>query len=117
MLSELATTFPVAVLESGMLRVRDVTAATVSQTLPPILVFRFLELVRSVDELLLEVTEPVRQRLIEELGGADLAGMMAGGSRPDVIEATDADVNPRTKRLPHPAAIKLHWSASAITGD
>src|SRR5680860_979466 len=62
--SELTTTFPVGVLDAETLRVRDAMAMTVTQTLPPPLVSRFRELLEAVDELLFEVTEPVRQRLI-----------------------------------------------------
>lgn len=108
--SELATTFPIGVLDSETLRVRDVTAVTSSQTLPPPLVNRFRELVEVVDELLFDVTEPVRQRLIEELARSDLAGMVAEGARPNTINAPDADFDPRTKRLPYPTSNKLHWS-------
>jgi hypothetical protein len=108
--SELATTFPVGVLDAGTLRVRHVTGATTSQTLPPPLVDRFRELVETVDGLLFRVTEPVRQRLIEELTESDLAEMVARDTRPILINATDAEFNPRTKRRPYPNSHTLHWS-------
>ncbi|TFD27737.1 hypothetical protein [Cryobacterium lyxosi] len=115
--SELAITFPVGILDAGTLRVRDVTAATTSQTLPPPLVSRFLALLETVDELLFEVTEPVRQRLIEQLGRSNRAGMVAGGARPIVINATDADFDPRTKRSRYPTSNKLHWSSTPLSGQ
>ena len=115
--SELYTTFPVGILDAGTLRVRDVTAATYSQTLPPPMVSRFLELVEAVDDLLVEAIEPVRQRLIEELGGSDRAAMVARGVRPIVIDASDADFDPRTKRLPYPTSNKLHWTSTPLSGE
>ena len=115
--SELSTTFPVGVLDAGTLRVRDVTAATYTQTLPPPIVSRFLELLEAVEDLLFEVTEPVRQRLIEELGRSDRAAMVAKGVRPNMIDALDADFDPRTKRLPYPTSTKLHWSSTPLSGD
>ena len=115
--SELSTTFPVGILDAGTLRVRHVTAATYSQTLPPPLVSRFLELLGAVDDLLFEATEPVRQRLIEELAKSDRAVMVARGARPNVINATDADFDPRTKRLPYPISHKLHWSSTPLSSQ
>ena len=115
--SELETTFPVGILDAGTLRVRDVTAATSSQTLPPLIVSRFLALLETVDELLFEVTEPVRQRLIKELGTSDRAGMVAGGARLSLINATDADFDPRTKRSRYPTSNKLHWSSTPLSGE
>lgn len=94
---------------------RDVTTLTASKTLPSPLVDRFRELVEVVDDLLFEVTEPVRQRLIEELGRSDLARMVAEGARPNVIDATDAEFDPRTKRLPYPTSNKLHWSSTPVS--
>lgn len=112
--SELATTFPVAVLDTATLRVRDVTAATVSQTLPPPLVDRFRELVITADDLLFETTEAVRQRLVEELSGSDLSRLVNQGGQMKVVDATDADFAPRTKRRPYPTTHTRYWSQ---TGD
>lgn len=115
--SELATTFPVGVLDVKTLRVRDVTAATSSQTLPPPVVRRFRELVDVVDDLLFEMIEPVRQRLIEQLRASNRAGMLASGARPTVINVTDADFNPQTKRLPYPTSNKLHWTSEPLSSE
>ena len=115
--SELSTTFPVGILDAGTLRVRDVTAATYSQTLPPPLVSRFLELLEVVDDLLFEAIEPVRQRLIEKLGRSDRAAMVTRGVRPNVIDASDSDFDPRTKRLPYPTSNKLHWTLTPLSGE
>ena len=115
--SELSTTFPVGILDAGTLRVRHVTAATYSQTLQPPMVSRFLELLEAVDDLLFEAIEPVRQRLIEKLGGSDRAAMVASGVRTVVINATDADFDPRTKRLPYPISHKLHWSSTPLSSQ
>ena len=102
--SNLATTFPVGVLDAATLRVRDVTATTVSQTLPPPLVERFRELIEAADDLLFEVTEPVRQRLVEQLSGSDLARMIDEGGQLKIVDATDADFAPRTRRRPYPTS-------------
>lgn len=115
--SELATTFPVAVIDASSLQLRDVMASTVVQPLLPRQVLRFLELVKTVDELLFEVTEPVRQRLMTEMRRADLVGMVAEGRLPDFVDATDADFKPRTTRQPYPAANTVYWSKAAISGD
>ncbi|TFC56883.1 hypothetical protein E3O62_11935 [Cryobacterium sp. TMT2-15-1] len=93
------------------------TAATYSQTLPPPMVSRFLELVEAVDDLLFEAIVPVRQRLVEELAKSDRAAMVARGVRPLVINASDADFDPRTKRLPYPTSNKLHWSSTPLSGE
>ena len=61
----------------------DVT--TYSRTLPPPMVSRFLKLLEAVDEFLFEVTESVRQRLVEELAKSD----RAEGARPTLIYATE----------------------------
>lgn len=84
--SKLATTFPVGVVDAETLCVRDVTAATVSQTLPPPLVDRFHKLLVTADDLLYGATEQIRQRLIEHLGGSrhgddDQAGCTATDNR------------------------------------
>jgi hypothetical protein len=63
-----------------------------------------------VDDLLFQVTEQVRQRLIEELGRSNLAEMVARDARPSLINATDAEFNPQTKRRPYPSSHTLHWS-------
>ncbi|WP_146068105.1 hypothetical protein [Cryobacterium sp. M96] len=93
------------------------TAATYSQTLQPPMVSRFLELLEAVDDLLFEAIEPVRQKLIEKLGGSDRAAMVARGVRPRVINASDADFDPRTKRLPYPTSNKLHWTSTPLSGE
>ncbi|KGJ71940.1 hypothetical protein GY21_18760 [Cryobacterium roopkundense] len=112
--SQLTTTFPVALIDSSSLQLRDVMASTFVQPLPPPLVSRFLELVKAVDDLLLEVTEPVRQRLMTEMRHADLARMVAEGKSPDVIHSTDADFNPRTKRRAYPSGNTIYWSKTEI---
>ncbi|WP_026539636.1 hypothetical protein [Arthrobacter sp. 9MFCol3.1] len=115
--SDLATTFAVGVIDTATLRVRDVSATTASQTLPPRLVDRFRQLIDTVDDLLLAVTEPVRQRLVEALSGPDLARMVAEGGRPKIIDAMDADFAPRTKRRPYPTSHTLYWSPTSPAGD
>lgn len=115
--SNLATTFPVGFLDAATLRVRDVAAMTVSQTLPPRVVDRFRELVEAADDLLFEVTEPVRQRLVENLNGSDLARMMDVGGQLRIVDATDADFAPRTRRRPYPTAQTVYWSASSLPVD
>ncbi|TFD27710.1 hypothetical protein [Cryobacterium lyxosi] len=115
--SELSTTFPVGILDASTLRVRDVTTATYSQTFPQPMVSRFLELLEAVDDLLFEAIQPVRQRLIKKLGRSDRAAMVARGVRPNVIDALDADFDPRTKRLPYPTSNKLHWSSTPLNGE
>lgn len=91
--SNLATTFPVAVLDAATLRVRDVTAATLSQTLPPPLVERFRKLVETAEDFLFEAIEPVRQRLVEQLEQSDLARMVHEDGQQKIVDATDADFN------------------------
>lgn len=115
--SKLATTFPVGVLDVETLRVRDVTAATVSQTLPLPLVERFRKLVAILDDLLFEVTEPVRQRLVEHLSGSDLETMVIDGGQLQTVEAMDTDFNPRTKRGPYPTSHTVYWSAMSAGSD
>ncbi|MHA7299504.1 hypothetical protein [Pseudarthrobacter sp. MDT3-1] len=115
--SNLATTFPVGFLDSATLRVRDVAATTVSQTLPPRLVDCFRELVGVVDDLLFDVTEPVRKRLVENLSGSDLARMMEVGGQLRIVDASDADFAPRTRRRPYPTAHTVYWSATPLPVD
>lgn len=112
--SNLATTFPVGFLDAATLRVRDVAAATVSQTLPPRLVDRFGELVEAADDLLFSVTEPVRQRLVDNLSGSDLARMVDAGGQLQIVDATDADFNPRTRRRTYPTSHTVYWSATSL---
>ena len=71
----------------------------------------------AVDDLLFEVIEPVRQRLFEELRASDRAEMLASGARPTVIDVTDADFNPQTKRLPYPISNKLHWTSEPLSSE
>ena len=115
--SKLATTFPVGVLDAGTLRVRNVTAVTVSQTLPPRLVDCFRELMEAVDDLLFEVIEPVRQRLVDTLRGSDLATMVNLSGQLRIVEAMDADFSPRTRRRPYPTAHTVYWSATSLPDD
>jgi len=115
--SKLATTFPVGILDAATLRVRDVTATTVSQTLPSPLVERFRELVEIVDDLLFEITEQVRQTLVVQLSGSDLARMVDEGSQLEIVDATDADFAPRTKRRRYPTSHTVYSSGTSLTGD
>ncbi|WP_157356965.1 hypothetical protein [Arthrobacter sp. U41] len=115
--SNLATTFPVGFLDAATLRLRDVTAATASQTLPPPLVERFRELIEVMDDLLFEMIEPVRQRLIEQLRESDLAKMVDEGGQLEAVYATDADFNPRTRRRPYPTSHTVYWSGASQPGD
>ncbi|MDR6413485.1 hypothetical protein [Pseudarthrobacter sulfonivorans] len=115
--SKLATTFAMGVLDAETLCVRDVTAATVSQTLPPPLVERFQKLMEIADDLLFEVIEPVRQRLVEQLSGSDLETMVIDDGRLEIVEAMDTDFNPRTRRRPYPTSHTVYWSATSLTGD
>ncbi|WP_406636954.1 hypothetical protein [Pseudarthrobacter quantipunctorum] len=114
--SKLATTFPVGVVDAETLRVRDVTAATVLQTLPPPLVDRFHKLVAAADDLLYEATEQIRQRLIQRLKGSDMETMVGQGA-PLIADAMDADFNPRTRRGPFPTSHTMYWSATSLSGD
>lgn len=115
--SNLATTFPVAFLDTATLRLRDVTAATASQTLPPPLVERFRELIEVMDDLLFEVIEPVRQRLIEQLRESDLAKLVDARGQLKIVDAMDTDFAPRTKRRPYPTSFTRYWSESSQTSD
>lgn len=115
--SNLAATFPLGVLDAATLRVRDVTAPTVSQTLPPPLVERFRGLVETVDGLLFQVTEPVRQRLVKQLSGSDLAKLVNEDGQLRLFDAMDADFAPRTRRRSYPKSYTYYWSATPQTGD
>lgn len=88
-----------------------------SQTLPPPVAERFRELLEAVDDLLFEVTEPVRQRLVKQLRVSDLAKMVDEGRQLEIVDATDADFNPRTKRRTYPTSHTRYWSAMSETGD
>lgn len=115
--SKLATTFPVGVLDAETLRVRDVTAATVSQTLPPPLVDRFHMLIAAAEDLLYVATEQIRQKLIKRLGGSDMESMVRHGAPLEIVDAMDADFNPRTRRGPYPTSHTMYWSASSLPDD
>ncbi|SLK00896.1 hypothetical protein [Arthrobacter sp. P2b] len=115
--SKLATTFPLGVLDGETLRVRDVTAATISQTLPPPLVDRFHKLVTAADDLLYEATEQIRQSLIEDLRGSDIETMVRQGAQLQTVDAMDADFNPRTRRPPYPTSHTVYWSSTSLPGD
>lgn len=105
------------VLDAETLRVRDVTAATVSQTLPTPLVDRFQEFVTTADDRLFEVTEPVRQRLVEQFSGSDLETMIIERGLLQTVDATDDDFNPRTRRRPYPTSHTVYWSAASQPVD
>ncbi|MBT2536275.1 hypothetical protein [Arthrobacter sp. ISL-69] len=92
-------------------------ATTVSQTLPPLLVDRFRELVEAADDILFHVTEPVRQRLVDSLSGSDLARMVDAAGQLRIVEATDADFAPRTRRRPYTTKHTVYWSATSLPGD
>ena len=115
--SNLATTFPVGVLDAATHRVQDVTAATVLQTLPPRLVERFRELIEAADDLLFDATEPVRQRLFEQLSGSDLATLIDDGGHLKIVDVMDADFAPRTRRRPYPTSHTVYWSVASQPGD
>lgn len=111
--SKLATTFAMGVLERTTLEVRDVMATTMSQTLPPPLVKRFRDLVQTADDLLSEVTEQVRRRLVEQLTGSDKARIVAEGPLVTTVDALDADFAPRTRRRPYPSSYTRYWSEAS----
>ena len=108
--SNLAATLPVAVLDSGSKRLRDVTAVSVLQTLPWLGVHRFQTLVETMTDLLDEVIHPVRTRLAAALRGVSYEALLAA-PRPTVLERLADDFEPRSKRPPYPRSLTLYWAA------
>jgi hypothetical protein len=106
--SDLSVTYPVGVLDAETFEVRHVAGATMTSTLPWLVVETFLTLVETMEELLDEAIEQVRTRLEGQLRRTD-PRILAAVAPPEVIEKLAVDFNPRTKRPPYPTSHTIYW--------
>lgn len=106
--SELATTYPVGVLEADSLKVRAVVGATVLVPVPRELLSRF----RSLIDVLLELLDGVSAPVSGELGASLEAKTSLEPSmldRPVVTEAWEEAFDARTKRTAQPRGHRVYW--------
>lgn len=106
--SDLAVTYPVALLEPTTLELRYVSGTTISTTLPSSVANEFRDLIDALQELLDEAIDPIRARLEAGLRNADRDELLSA-SRPDVVEKLARDFNPRTKRKLYPDGHTVYW--------
>ena len=106
--SDLAVTYPIGVLDSGSLEVRDVMAPTIVTPLPRTEVSKFQRLVATMQEQVDEVLAPIRARLADQLRSASKDDLL-GRSRPAVEEALAEHFDARTTRSPYPTSHTLYW--------
>ncbi|GAA2158605.1 hypothetical protein FHX52_2381 [Humibacillus xanthopallidus] len=114
--SELAVTYPTALLDADTLEVQYVGAATMISSLPSPLVGRFRTLVAVMEELLDVAIQPVRARLEAALRAMD-PRERATGALPTVQEKLANEFEPRTKRPPYPTSHTIYWEPGASTDD
>lgn len=108
--SDLSVTYALAVLDAQTLEVRDVTAPTIRNGMPPERVRDFLELVTTVQVLLDDVIEPIRSRLVKEITTVDRATLVRKGVKPMVREMLAADFDPSTTRASYPTSHPVYFS-------
>lgn len=114
--SDLAVTYLLGVLDALTLDVCDITAGTVSSSLPRLVVARFETLVEVMDVLLDAAIEPVRARLTRALGQVD-PQLLIAADRPRVVERFEHEFAPRTRRRPYPGSHTVHWQANDGLAD
>jgi hypothetical protein len=114
--SDLSVTYPVGVLDSLTLDVRDVVAGTVTSSLPRLVTARFETLVEAMEGLLDAAIEPVRARLRRALGQVD-PHLLIAADRPRVIERFEHEFEPRTRRRPYPRSHTVYWQANDGVAD
>ena len=114
--SELAVTYPTALLEPDTLEVQYVGAATIIGSLPWPLVERFRTLVAVLEELLDVAIQPVRARLEDDLRAMD-SRERAAGAPPTVLEKLASEFEPRTKRPPYPTSHTVYWEPDVGAGQ
>lgn len=110
--SELATTYPTAVLDPHTHDLMFVAAVTVLQTLPSSVIRRFRTLVAAVAELLDDAITPIRQRLEADLDGVPL-DVLPSGPKPTVYDKFARDFEPKSKRRPYPTAQTFYWEVTS----
>lgn len=111
--SDLSVTYAVGILDAETLEVRDVTAPTISSSMPPEQVRDFLDLVNALSQRLNEVIEPIRRRLMVTLGDADRAALIKDGPRPTARVLLAADFGSRATRPPYPASHPVYLTEVA----
>lgn len=107
--SDLAVTYPVGVLESATLVVRDVMAVTVVSPLPPLVVRQFRTLATTMEALLDVVLFPIRERLKDNLRATDRTDLV---DLPRPIEKLAEEFNPKSTRHSYPTSHTLYWDVS-----
>lgn len=110
-LSDLAVTYPIGVLDSDTLRVRDVLSATVLVPFPDHAVHEFKALIDVMERRLDEVSEPVRVRLMTALTemGRD---QLAAAPQPNIHEKWASEFTSRTKRSRYPTGHTVYWDSA-----
>lgn len=112
--SDLSVTYAVGVLDADTLEVLDVSAPSVSSTMPPDHVRRFLELVSGVEERLDDVIHPVRERLMQRLADTDRAALIKAGAKPVVRELRSEDFGSQTTRPAYPTSHPAYWTTRPL---
>lgn len=106
--SDLATTYPLAVLDPTTFEVLFVSGATVASTLPHSVVEEFRSLVEGLVQLLDDVIDPIRTRLEDGLRKVTPEELLAA-AKPVATQAWAEEFNARTKRAPYPDAHPIYW--------
>ena len=110
--SDLSVTYPIGMLDAKTLNVLDVSAPTVSSTMPTEQVNSFITLIDEMRRRLDDVIEPIRDRLKAILTDADRAALVAKGPRPNAhLLQARAFAHPAT-RSPYPRSHPLYLSGS-----
>ncbi|MEO8425346.1 MAG: hypothetical protein ABI595_15725 [Actinomycetota bacterium] len=107
--SDLAVTYPIGVLAPDTLEVKHVSAATVVNTLPWLVVRQFRELLAALGDSLDEAITPVRQRLENQLRAADRRRMAKSGIKPQSLDKLAEEFEPRSKRSAYPTGHTFYW--------
>ncbi|GCD88517.1 hypothetical protein [Nocardioides sp. LS1] len=109
--SGLAVTYALGVLDSGSLKVRDVTALTCLVPLPDRVIHEFRALIDAMEDRLGQALEPVRRRLMETLAELDESQMsqLRKAAAPDIQEKWAHEFNPRSTRRPYPTGHTVYW--------
>jgi hypothetical protein len=112
--SQLSTTVPVLVIRANPPGVVDLIGASTIQPLPSEFAAKFRELVEAVDELVGDLIDEVRERILFSVRDVDVAELIANSPPREVTHASSSEFTPRSRRPSFPAAQTFYWS---VAGD